>query len=165
MDSEQEHTPTQWSHPSEIAPLMTRFAADGLRSIDIFTDQLSPAVYDDPDLIAAISAIARRSKQSQVRVLVRNPAPLYGCGRPLLNLIQRLPSRGQIRAYSEGAKDRHLGFFCVDRKHLVYFSNEPEWKGFAKYNAKAESIHILNEFEHLWLYGSQEDPNLRALTL
>lgn len=162
---EQDNPVLPLEHPSEAAPIMARFAADGVRSIDIFTDHLSPAVYDDADLIAAISALARRSRQSRLRLLVRNPFPLYGRDRPLLTLIQRLPSRAQIRVYSEGAKDRHMGFFCVDKKHLVYLSNEAHWRGFARYDARAESIHTLNEFEHLWLYGSYEDPNFRTLTL
>lgn len=165
MNSEPDNPVVPLAHPSEIAPVMTQFAKEGVRSVDIFSHCLSPAIYDDPDLVTAISAIARRSRQSLVRILVRDPAPLHGCDRPLVNLIQRLPSRTQLRAYTEGAKDPFLGFFCVDKKHLVYFTNEPQWQGFARANARAESTHALNEFEHLWLYGSFEDPNLRVLTL
>lgn len=165
MDFEQNNPVVPLAHPSEIAPLMTDLAKVGIRSVDIFSDHLSPGVYDDPDLVAAISAIARRSRQSQVRILVRNPSLLYGSNRPLLTLVQRLPSRAQIRVYSEGAKDRVMGFFCIDKRHLVYFNDETQWQGFARYDARAESTHTLNEFEHLWLYGSFDDPNFRTLTL
>lgn len=162
---EQDTSVIQLEQPSDVVPIMTRFAAEGVRSVDVFSNHLSPAVYDDPDLVSALSAIARRSRQSRLRVMIRDPAPLYGCDRPLLALIQRLPSRAQIRVYSDGAKDRYAGFFCVDKRHLVYFNNEPHWQGFARRDARAESAHTLNEFEHLWLYGSYDDPNLRTLTL
>lgn len=165
MNFKQDDAVIPLTHPSEIAPIMTRFATEGVRSLDIFSDHLSPTVYDEPDLVSAVSAIARRSRQSRLRVLVRSPATLYGCNRGLLTLIQRLPSRAQIRVYSEGAKDRHLGFFCVDKRHLVYFTDEANWQGFARRDARAESTHTLNEFEHLWLYGSYDDPNFRTLTL
>lgn len=165
MDSEQNHPVVPLAHPSEIAPVMMKFAMDGVRSVDIFSHSLSPAIYENSDLVTAISAIARRSRQSRVRILVRNPEPLHGRNRPLFNLVQRLPSRARIRVYTEGAKDPLLGFFCVDKKHLVYFNDETQWQGFARANARAESTHVLNEFEHLWLYGSFDDPNLRTLTL
>lgn len=152
-------------HPSEVLPLMVELAEDGIRSVDIFSSKLDAAVYDDHNLVDAISAIARRSRQSQLRVLVRDPTSLYGSNRRLLSLVQRLPSRAQMKVYTEGAKDRYFGFFCVDRKHLVYFNDEDHWRGFVRRDARAESEHLLNEFEHLWLYGSYDDPNLRTLTL
>lgn len=152
-------------HVADVAPIMTGFAKAGVRCVDIFSHCLHPLVYDDGELVGAISAVARRSRQSRIRVLVRDPSPLYGSSQALLTLVQRLPSRAHIRAYTEGAKDRYMGFFCVDKKHLVYFSDEQQWQGFARRDAVAESLHILNEFEHLWLYGSVEDPNFRTLTL
>lgn len=153
------------SHPHQAAALMTASAVQGLRSVDIFSLRLDGPVYDDTDLIAAISAIARRGKQSRVRILVRDASALCGAGNILLALAQRLPSRVQVKVYTEGARDRDFGFFCVDRQHLVYFNNERIWHGFLRQNARAEARHTLNEFEHLWVYGSVEDPNLRALTL
>lgn len=153
------------AHPSEVVPLMTELAEDGIRSVDIFSSKLDAAVYSDKNLVAAISAIARRGRQSRLRVLVREPASLYGSDQPLPSLIQRLPSRAHLKVYSEGAKDRYFGFFCVDQKHLIYFNDEQHWRGFVRRDARAESKHVLNEFEHLWLYGSFDDRNLRALTL
>lgn len=165
MDSDERSNVVSLCHAADVVPLMTGFAEAGVRCVDIFSHCLNPLVYADAQLVAAVSAIARRSRQSQIRVLVRDPTPLYGSAQPLVTLIQRLPSRAQIRAYTEGAKDRYMGFFCVDKQHLVYFSDEQQWQGFAREDAPAESRHILNEFEHLWLYGSVEDPNFRTLTL
>jgi hypothetical protein len=155
----------QLAHPSDVVPVMTHFATNGLRSVDIFSIDLNPSIYDDPELVAAISTIARRGKQSRLRILVRNPETLYGGNHGLVALARRLPSRVQIRVYTEGAKDRNLGFFCVDEQHLVYFMDESQWQGFARHDARAESAHALNEFEHLWLYGSVDDPNFRTLTI
>lgn len=165
MDFDESNNVIPLRHVADVAPVMAGCAEAGVRCVDIFSQCLHPLVYDNAELVAAVSAIARRSRQSQVRVLVRDPTPLYGSSQTLLTLVQRLPSRAQIRAYTEGAKDRYMGFFCVDKKHLVYFSDETQWQGFARRDALAESRHILNEFEHLWLYGSVEDPNFRTLTL
>lgn len=152
-------------HPSDVLPLMREFAGLAQRSIDIFSHQLNPALYDDAELVDVISALARRGPQTQIRILVRDPRPLYGCDRPLLTLTQRLPSHMQIRAYTEGASDPRLGFFCADAEHLIHFADEPALTGFAHRQARAESRQLLDEFERLWIYGSQEDANLRRLSL
>ena len=70
-----------------------------------------------------------------------------------------------IRAYTEGASDPRMGFFCVDAEHLVHFADEPNLSGYARRHARAESRQLLDEFEHLWIYGSRQDTNLRRLTL
>jgi predicted GNAT family N-acyltransferase len=152
-------------HASDVLPLLREFAGLAQRSIDIFSHQLIPALYDDAELVDAISSLARRGPQTQVRILVRDPRPLYGSDRPLLRLTQRLPSHMHIRAYIEGASDPRLGFFCVDEEHLIHFADEPALTGFARRQARAESRQLLDEFEHLWIYGSQEDANLRRLSL
>lgn len=152
-------------HPSDVLPLMREFAGLAQRSIDIFSHQLNPVIYDDTELVDAISALARRGPQTHIRILVRDPRPLYGCERQLLKLVQRLPSRMQIRAYTEGASDPRFGFFCADTEHLIHFADEPALTGFARLGARAESRQLLDEFEHLWIYGSREDENLRRLSL
>ena len=104
-------------------------------------------------------------RNSCVHILVRDPRPLYGSDRPLLRLIQRLPSHMHIRVYTDGAANPHLGFFCADAEHLIHFADEPALAGFARRGARAESRKLLNEFEHLWVYGSRQDANLRRLSL
>lgn len=153
------------THPSDVLPLLREFAGLAQRTIDIFSHQLNPALYDDAPLIDHLSNLARRGHQARVRVLVRDPRSLYGCDRPLLTLIQRLPSHMHIRVYTDGASGAHLGFFCVDAEHLVHFADEPAMTGFARRGARAESRQLLTEFEHLWLYGSRQDDNLRRLSL
>ncbi len=152
-------------HPSDILVFMREFAADALRSLDIFSHQLSPSIYGDPELTESISQFARRGAQTKVRILVRDTRPLYGADHPLVRLAQRLPSHVHIRAYTEGASDSQLGFFCTDAANLVHFVDEPNLSGYARRNARAESRQLLTEFDNLWVYGSRTDTNLRRLSL
>lgn len=152
-------------HPSDVLPFLREFAFVALRQIDIFSHQLTPPIYSDPELVEAISQFARRGAHTKVRILVRDTRPLQGSDHPLLRLAQRLPSHIAIRAYLEGAQDEQMGFFCADTTHLVHYLDEPHLKGYARRNARAESRHLLAEFEHLWVYGSKADLNLRRLSL
>jgi hypothetical protein len=152
-------------HPSDILLFMREFAAAAIRSLDIFSHQLAPSIYGDAELTEAISLLARRGAQTQVRIIVRDTKPLYGADHSLVRLAQRLPSHVHIRAYTEGANDPLMGFFCADVTHLVHFLDEPNLSGYARRNARAESRHLLTEFENLWIYGSRTDANLRRLAL
>lgn len=155
----------RFEHPSDIVPFLQKFTSQGTRFLDIFSQSLSPALYNNQELMDAILTLARYSSHSQIRILVRNNKHLNGADCPLIGLTRKLPSKAQIRIYTEGAKDQDTGFFCVDKKHLIYFNDESNYQGFARTNAKPESKNILEEFEHLWLYGSKEDPNLRQLSI
>lgn len=155
----------QLQHPSDALMFMREFAETALRSLTIFSHQLSSAIYDDGELAESISQLARRGPQTQVRILVRDTKPLYGADHPLVRLAQRLPSHVRIRAYTEGASDALMGFFCADATNLVHFLDESNLSGYARRNARAESRHLLTEFDNLWIYGSRADANLRRLAL
>lgn len=152
-------------HPSDTLMLMREYAASAIRTIDIFSHQLMPSLYGDGELTESISQLARRGPQTQVRILVRDTRPLYGADHTLVRLARRLPSHMHIRAYTEGANDALMGFFCVDATNLVHFVDEPNLSGYARRNARAESRHLLSEFDQLWTYGSRTDANLRRLAL
>ncbi|HSX83974.1 MAG TPA: GNAT family N-acetyltransferase [Cellvibrio sp.] len=165
MNTEADDRVHPLQHPSDTLKLMREFAASALRSLDIFSHQLMPSLYSDGELTESISQLARRGAQTQVRILVRDTRPLYGADHSLVRLAQRLPSHVHIRAYTEGASDALMGFFCADAANLVHFLDEPNLSGYARRNARAESRHLLTEFENLWTYGSRTDANLRRLAL
>lgn len=150
-------------HASDVLPFLRDFAAASLRTLDIFSHRLASPIYNDGELVEAISQLARRGPQAKIRILVRDTRSLQGTDHPLVRLAQRLPSHIVIRAYTEGAQDAQMGFFCADAVHLVHFLDEANLKGYARRNARAEARHLLAEFEHLWIYGSKIDKNLLRL--
>lgn len=157
---------TRFNQASEALQAMLQFIGEARRSVDIFTHQLTPLLYEDEELVAGISALARRHRRTQVRILVRDTRPLIGTERALVSLARRLPSHITLRAYSvNGPADPDMGFYCVDHKDLVYFANEATFHGFSRPDARAESKKVLEEFNDLWRYHSRADPNLRVLNL
>lgn len=157
---------TRFTQASEALEAMLEFTGRARISLDIFSHQLTPLLYEDADLVEGISALARRHRRTQVRILVRDTRPLIGAERALVSLAKRLPSHITLRGYSvNGPADPDMGFYCIDKKDLVYFANEPALNGFFRPGARAESRRILEEFNDLWRYHSKVDPNLRVLSL
>lgn len=151
--------------PHACLTAIQTLAAKGRFSLDILTEQLTPFIYANSDLVAAISALARRSRRSTVRILVKDTKPLGGAMHGLVQLSQRLPSRMAIRGLREMPKDPYMGYFLVDKEALVYFNQESAYTGFSNASARAEARNLLIEFDHLWEHYSFADPNLRALQI
>jgi hypothetical protein len=165
MTSETDDQVHTLQHPSDVLPFLRSFASSAVRTIDIFSHQLASPIYNDDELVEAISQLARRGPQTKIRILVRDTRSLQGADHPLVRLAQRLPSHIIIRAYTEGAQDAQMGFFCADAAQVVHFLDEADLKGYARRNARAEARRLLTEFDHLWVYGSKVDKNLYRLSL
>lgn len=156
----------RFSNGSDCLPQLRALTESGIRSIDIFSHYLNPIIFADEAFIDAVISLIHYSPRSTVRILIRHTQMLHSStANSLLALTQRIPSKVKVRRYMEGAKDPDMGFVCVDQKHLLYFNDESSFIGFSRRNAKAESRNVLDEFEHLWIYGSEEDPDLRALCI
>lgn len=67
------------------------------RKLFILTPHLEPDRYSDARFVDAISRVVRRSRFSDVRVLVGNPDFAIRDGHRLVNLSHRLPSQLRLR--------------------------------------------------------------------
>lgn len=137
----------------------------GHQFLDILSQQLTPSLYANAELVEATSKLARFSRRSRVRLLVQDTRPLRGITHGLVQLAQRLPSRVALRGLNEQPQDPLVGYCIIDREALVYFNQEAELTGFVNLNARAETRHLLEEFNHLWEHYSVTDPNLKKLHL
>ena len=155
----------RFSQRQQAIQLVRTLCADAHRNIELFSQQLTPAIYADKEFIREISAFARRSRNTKIRILVRDTRPLRGIEHGLITLAKRLPSHISVRQYLDGATDPDISYLCVDEQHLLRFTDEENFIGAARVNDRAECKHMREEFQQLWQNQSRADPNLRALTL
>jgi len=134
------------------------------RSLSLLSDSLSPEIWGQPEVSQAVSQFARRSRQSTVRILVKEPKGLVGNHHPLVNLYQRLRSHLDIRILRTDEISLDHSYLIADNM-LVYFNHEHDLTGFANYSAAAECQHLLDAFNRCWNYGSDSDPELREFFL
>ncbi len=135
------------------------------RSIDILSTDLDFPIYHQPPFLQSLSELARRSRSSRVRVLVKSTAAMVERGHGVAQLAQRLPSRLAIRKLSLAPQDKTMAYMIVDRELLLFKNDDAEYRGFANYSAQPEARRLLEEFTYLWEHHSDEDPQLRLLTL
>lgn len=149
---------------TEFSAHLTSTLRQGIRSVDILSTTLSPNIYNK-EFCSTLSAFVRHNRHAKARVIAHSTTELTGVTHPLVLLSQKLSSSIEIRVLSEPTQQPDEGYAIIDRTYLVFFNNEHEYVGFANYQAKAECQHLLEKFEHLWVYQSRPDPNLKRLTL
>jgi len=133
------------------------------RSFDLYCGELHPAIWSKPQIVTAMSALARLSRNSSIRILLRDSSALKGNRDALVQLSQRLPSRMAIRVVTTHEPTANISYGIIDQKRMVFLNDEVSFMGFANYNAAAESRHQLDEFERLWQHCSASDPNLAQI--
>jgi predicted GNAT family N-acyltransferase len=132
------------------------------RQLRLLANELDPALYNTAAFIDAISQLARRSRYSEIRLLVLDAAAIVERGHHLLDLQRRLSSIIQIRrADCEPATIKESFLVADDIGVLCYSLKEPE-KAWADYNNRPLAEDYSAQFDELW-HRSIDDPDLRLL--
>lgn len=150
--------------PEAFRQALVSLAEQTRRQLVIYSPDLAHEVYDDPALSEAISAIARRHRQAQVQILVRDTRVLVEYGHGLVRLAQRLPSKVTVRRLVNDIETQAIAFALGDREQLVYQNDPDNYRGFQDCQAAARVKTLREVFERAW-ETAEEDPRLRQLTL
>tara|TARA_R110000850_G_scaffold14353_20_gene45975 strand:+ start:3281 stop:3781 length:501 start_codon:yes stop_codon:yes gene_type:complete len=134
------------------------------RTLYILSHQLEALVYNRDDVVAAISRFARRARDCQVHILVRDTADLLERGHQLARLHQRLPSKVQLRKLTIEPNNQKMGFMAADRELLIYKNDDTQAAGFANFKAAQEVKTLVDEHQRIWQHAITE-PGLRILHL
>jgi len=135
------------------------------RTVTLFCHNLNPLIWAQQQVVDAISAIARKSGNSRIQILLQDSKPISGRTHPLITLCQRLSSKVQIKVLNADIPAVDYAYGIIDNRQLLYFNNEALLNGFMNYCAPAECRSLNEEFDRLWHYGSTSDPNLSQLYL
>ncbi len=136
-------------------------AQQARRRVDIFSDSLAPELYGSDELQAALSQLARRHRESGVRLLVRDDRPLRETRHPLVELYRRLSSAVQLRVLSDSQRDQRQDLFVLaDQRALLVFPAGGQAWCTDKLPPAAREYDL--QFEQLWQFA-RPSPWLRRL--
>lgn len=150
--------------PEAFRQALIHIAQRTRRSLSLFSPDLVHEIYDLPALAEAISEIARRHRQAQVQILVRETRALVEHGHALVRLAQRLPSKVTLRRLTNDIETQAIAFALGDREHLVYQNDPDTYHGFYDEHAGARVKTLREIFDRAW-ETAEEDPRLRQLAL
>ena len=134
------------------------------RYVCILSPQLDHAAFDNNALVDVLSALARRSRQTQVRILISDSRPVITQGHRLLQLAKRLPSTVHMRKLEGHPQWNNETVVVRDRDGVLYKPGDSDHNAFYEPNSRASTRRHLELFDELWRF-SIEDTELRSLTL
>ena len=135
--------------------------ATGQRLISIFTPDLEPQLYDDPQVIEVIKRFVLSHSFAKVRVLLRDHTRHTGSGSRFMSMARRLTSYLELRILVP--QFHHLtASYCVsDDRGIVYRMRSDRWDGIAAVNSPPVARQYLQEFDAAWL-ASHDQHHRRA---
>lgn len=150
------------AYPTPFDRYTVALCESAMRHLAIQSPQLDHAAFDNSALVEAISALARRSRQAQVRILVSDARSLVTRGHKLLQLARRLPSVVHIRKLAEHPQWNNETIVIRDRDGVLFKPGGSDHDAFYEPDSRASTVRHLELFDELWRY-SVEDPELRSL--
>jgi hypothetical protein len=152
------------AYPQPFGEYAVDLCQTALRYICIMSPDLDHAAFDSAALVNALSALSRRSRQTQVRILIKDPRILVSRGHQLLHLARRLPSKVRLQKLAEHPDWNGETIVIRDRDGVLYKPAGSEHNAFYEPDSRASTRAHLELFEELWRHSTQ-DAELRSLSL
>lgn len=152
------------NYPQPFDELLVELCSDAAREICILSPRLDHTVFDRPELVSALSALVRSSRQTRVRILISDSRALVTRGHRLLGLARRLPSSVYIQKLAHHPDWNAQTVVIRDRDGVLYKPGDSDHEGFYEPNSRASVQKHLELFEELWRHSAQ-DVELRTLSL
>lgn len=141
-------------YPQPFADWATALVTDASREICILSPDLDHRAFDDRDFAEALSALARRSRQSRVRILVSDYRPMVQRGHRLLALARRLPSSILLQQLNEHPDWKGETLVIKDRSGVLCKPAESDKAAFCEPDSRARTERYLELFNELWRHSA-----------
>ncbi|MDT8310337.1 MAG: hypothetical protein RQ732_02715 [Methylophaga sp.] len=132
------------------------------REICFFAPSLDKHLLDNEEALTAISAFARDSRFSKVRLLVHSSRDAVNQSHRLLPLAQRLSSHIEIHECAREDHDQVYLCLLVDDFATLFCSDPLRYQGYMAAADRAQNLQLRQHFEVIWA-RSHPDPQSRRL--
>ena len=135
---------------AEVCQSTAAVAATGQRLISIFTPDLEPPLYDNPQVIEVLKRFVLSHSFAKVRILVRDHTRHSGSSNRFMSMAKRLTSYLEIRNLLPEHYHYTSSYCIADDRGIVYRLNAERWEGIALVNNPTVARQYLAEFDVAW---------------
>ena len=155
-EAEQESKRWVISTREEMRQAAIAIAREAKRKVSIFTHDLEPGIYDDPDFLEVIKRLVLSQTYARIRVLIADPTRAIKNGNNLVHLGRRLNSYIEFRHVREDLRTHAEAFCIADETSLVYRLQAGRWEGIADTHEPAVAKLYGKMFDEIWLASEVE---------
>ena len=138
------------STQEEMRRAVIDVATVAVRKVSIFTHDLDPGIYDDPDFLEIIKRLVLSQTYARIRVLIADPARAIKNGNAFVHLGRRLNTYIEFRHVREDHRTHAESFCIADETALVYRLQAKRWEGIADTYEPAVSKLYGKMFDEIW---------------
>jgi ABC-type taurine transport system ATPase subunit len=96
----------------EMREAAIEVAREASRKVSIFTHDLEPGIYDDPEFLEIIKRLVLSQTYARIRVLIADPSRAVKSGNDFVHLGRRLNTYIEFRHVREDLRT-HAEAFCI----------------------------------------------------
>lgn len=126
------------------------------RLLTMYTQDLEPAVYDQPQFLETVKKLVLAKSYAKVRVLLADPSRVVYEGSKFVHLARRITSHIEIRRVKSQSRDNQSAFLIADDRALVYRLQASRWEGIIEMNDPVVARRYLNYFDEIWIASEPE---------
>jgi hypothetical protein len=138
------------STSEEMRQAVIEVAREASRKVSIFTHDLEPGIYDDPDFLEVIKRLVLSKTYSRIRVLIADPTRAVKNGNNFVHLGRRLNTYIEFRHVREDLRTHAESFCIADETALVYRLQANRWEGIADTFEPAVAKLYGKMFDEIW---------------
>jgi hypothetical protein len=140
----------------EMRQTVIEVVREAKRKVSIFTHDLEPGIYDDPDFLEVIKRMVLSQAYARIRVLIADPARAVKSGNNFVHLGRRLNTYIEFRHVHEDLRTHAEAFCIADETALVYRLQADRWEGIADTYEPAVARLYGKMFDEIWLASEVE---------
>lgn len=144
------------SSREEMQQAAVTVAKEATRKVSIFTHDLEPGIYDNPDFLEVIKRLVLSQAYARIRVLIANPTRAIKNGNNFVHLGRRLNTYIEFRHVREDFRTHAESFCIADEKALVYRLQASRWEGIVDTYEPAVAQLYGKMFDEIWLASEVE---------
>ena len=125
-------------------------AGEARRKLSIYTHDLEPGIYDDPDFLEVVKHLVLSQTYARIRVLIADPTRAIKNGNNFVYLGRRLNTYIEFRNVREDLRTHPESFCIADETALVYRLDASRWEGIADTYEPAVARMYGKMFDEIW---------------
>ena len=139
-----------------------KLANSAILSLNVLSRNLDHQIYDRSDIIEAFSKLARRNRNSSIRILIYDCTKVIKYGHRLANLADRAPSKITIRKLPAEFTLCNESMIVADGKGYLHNPQSDRYEGNVSFNDTSRCGELNKLFTDLW-NQSEIEPDLRRV--
>lgn len=154
------------SNAIEFRDTALLLASQARYSMNIFTQDLDDAVYNNDEFVNHVFNFAKRHPSAQLRIIVHDSRKAVKNGHRLIRLAQTLTSSILIKNPAEMHQDDNSAFMTVDGVGLLYrvHGDNRNYEGAANFMSALRVKNLADFFDKSWGHGTR-DQKIRRLCI